>query len=481
MDEELNIFISYSRHDALDFAEQLEAMLRDFGFTPFRDQKNISPGEDWKGRLTSLILKSDTIVFVMSPEAVKSDMCQWEVEQAQGFSKRILPVIAMPLGNSRAPESLARMHYIYFYPEPSVPGSGFYSAQKQLKAALVDDIDWIRDHTYYGERAMRWNARARTNARLLVDDDLAKAVQWVKDRKTGAPEITSLQREFIDASEKLERDSAEAERKRIEERVQAALSQTKSQNGPAPFQDHPNTPRMVAVTPSEFLMGSQDLDKNGRANERPCHRVCLCQAFAMGIYPITIAEWNFACSEGFQAECRGFCARPVKGTLDHPVTGIPWDAAVMFARWLASFTGENYRLPSEAEWEFACRAGTTNAYAFGEGITTRQATFKNRFYKEKVTAEEGATPVGLYPSNAFGIYDMHGNVWEWVADDYHSSFEGAPSDGSAWVDNPRGKYRILRGGCFASGARHLRCARRAKATRTPHEPDKIGFRVARDL
>lgn len=116
----------------------------------------------------------------------------------------------------------------------------------------------------------------------------------------------------------------------------------------------------------------------------------------------------------------------------HPVVGVSWRDAVAYSEWLGRQTGKSYRLPSEAEWEYACRAGTTTRYAFGDAITPKEANYSESIGK--------TTKVGAYPPNAWGLYDMHGNVWEWVADIYHDIYQGAPTDGTVWIDQRRRKF-----------------------------------------
>jgi TIR domain len=151
-DGKLSVFISYSRDD-LAFADQLDAALGFHGFSVTIDRHGISGGEDWKRRLGNLIRDADTVVFVLSPASATSEICHWEVEEAARLGKRIIPVLCRSLENASAPPRLADLNYIYFYPEPKSPGSGFGTGQVRLVTALNTDLGWLREHTRYLQRA----------------------------------------------------------------------------------------------------------------------------------------------------------------------------------------------------------------------------------------------------------------------------------------------------------------------------------------
>jgi TIR domain len=193
--EKLKVFISYSRRDSAAFADELLAGLKVAGFAPFLDRHDISAGEDWEGRLGGLIAQSDTVVFVISPEAVKSEQCTWEVDRATELSKRLLPVVFKSVPDHDIPEKLKRLQFV-----PFDGGMGFARPLSQLAEALQLDLDWIREHTRLGELARRWDARGRPESQLLRGDDLDAAKAWVAARKSAAPEITDAQQAFVKAS-----------------------------------------------------------------------------------------------------------------------------------------------------------------------------------------------------------------------------------------------------------------------------------------
>src|SRR6516165_2336434 len=179
--EKLKVFISYSRKDSAAFADELVAGLEYGGFAPFLDRHDIAAGEDWEARLGGLIAQSDTVVFVVSPEAVKSDRCVWEVDRTIELSKRLLPVIFKSVPEHEIPKRLSRLQFVRFD-----TGRGITRPLAELAEALRQDLDWIREHTRLGEMARRWEGRARPESLLLRGDDLDAAKAWMATRKAGA-------------------------------------------------------------------------------------------------------------------------------------------------------------------------------------------------------------------------------------------------------------------------------------------------------
>jgi GH24 family phage-related lysozyme (muramidase) len=216
----LNIFISYSRDD-LAFAEQLYAALEAFGFGLSMDQRGISAGEDWQKRLGSLIRDADTVAFVLSPSSARSEMCAWEVGEAVRLGKRIIPVLCRSLDGAKAPEKLASLNYIFFYAEPKSDGSGFGSGLALLVKALNTDLDWLREHTRYLQRATEWDTGGRSASRLLSGPDITSAKAWATRRPKDAPEPTPLQLDFIKASEAEAMRQQSAETQRLKEMAAA--------------------------------------------------------------------------------------------------------------------------------------------------------------------------------------------------------------------------------------------------------------------
>ncbi|NET52521.1 MAG: formylglycine-generating enzyme family protein, partial [Merismopedia sp. SIO2A8] len=227
---------------------------------------------------------------------------------------------------------------------------------------------------------------------------------------------------------------------------------------------------MVYIPGGKFMMGSPE--KEGYDNEKPQHLVSI-SPFLMGKYPITQAQWKAIASRTDLKVERDLNPNPAyfqdSQDSDHrPVEKVSWYDAVEFCQRLSRHTVREYRLPSEAEWEYACRAGTTTPFHFGETITDQLANYNANHafaYEAKGEYRRETIRVDLFPSNAFGLYDMHGNVWEWCEDDWHCNYEGAPTDGSPWLDendNPSQKTgsAVLRGGSWIYVPRYCRSASR---------------------
>ena len=239
------------------------------------------------------------------------------------------------------------------------------------------------------------------------------------------------------------------------------------------FRDCPSCPELVMIPAGEFRMGSPP-------SERPLRRVDV-GAFALGVREVTFDEWG-ACVRG--GGCNGY--RPDDedwGRGARPVINVNWRDAQAYVSWLSTETGATYRLPSESEWEYAARAGTTTPYHTGATISTDQANYDgNNVYGSgrRGTDRRRTTPVGAFAPNAFGLYDVHGNVWEWVDDCWHDSYRGAPSDGTAWMVGGDCGRRVLRGGSWSNDPRHLRSASRSRSI-IGFRSIGTGFRVARTL
>ncbi len=234
---------------------------------------------------------------------------------------------------------------------------------------------------------------------------------------------------------------------------------------------------MVAIPGGTFLMGSPDTEKQRYNTESPQHWVTV-KPFYRGKFTVTQEQWRRVAA----LPEVDFCLNPdpsyFKGN-NLPVESISWYAAVEFCDRLSNKFGRKYGLPSEAEWEYACRAGTTTPFHFGLTISTDLANYDGNFtygsasqgiYRQQTTA------VGSFPANAFGLYDMHGNVWQWCDDDWHKNYNLAPSDGSVW-ENDDDDDKVLRGGSHFSTPAKFRCAYRGYYS-PDDDSDNIGFRIA---
>jgi TIR domain len=214
--EKLMVFISYSRRDSAEFADELVVGLEDRDFAPFLDRHDIAAGKPWEARLGGLIEQADTVVFVVSPESVKSERCAWELDRTFALSKRLLPVFYKTVPNDEIPARLSELQFVRFD-----TGAGIMRPLRELAVALRIDLDWIREHTWLGELAARWQSRGRPDALLLRGDELDAAKLWVAARKAAAPEITEAQHAFINTSDEAENARLGKERAQLEEMAHA--------------------------------------------------------------------------------------------------------------------------------------------------------------------------------------------------------------------------------------------------------------------
>ncbi|ABW33201.1 formylglycine-generating enzyme family protein [Acaryochloris marina] len=237
--------------------------------------------------------------------------------------------------------------------------------------------------------------------------------------------------------------------------------------------------RMVSISGGQFMMGSPDDESQRRDWEVPRHPIKI-PAFFMGRYPVTQAQWKIVAS--YPEINLGLNPNPSNFKGDNrPVEQVNWHEAVEFCARLSATTKRPYRLPSEAEWEYACRAGTTTPFYFGETLTTDIANYNGGYtYNNgpKGKYRKATTPVDHFQyANAYGLNDMHGNVWEWCQDTWHRSYNGAPEDGSAWIgENDNNSSKVRRGGSWIYNPRYCRSASRSDA----YPGDRnyfIGFRV----
>ena len=233
--------------------------------------------------------------------------------------------------------------------------------------------------------------------------------------------------------------------------------------------------RMVWIAPGTFMMGRYPGEQDSEPNEDPQHSVTLSSGFWMGEYELTKAQWTAVMGttpwsgEGF-----------VLDYPDSPAVYVSWDDAQAFITALNGLTGLTFRLPSEAQWEYACRAGTTTRFYWGDdpNYVVGDAYAWWYYNASVVVGEEYAHAVGARLANAFGLYDMSGNVHELCEDSRHDHYTGAPTDGSAWVESPTASSRVLRGGAWVSSVQSCRSARRSPVW-TSFSNHSIGFRLAR--
>jgi formylglycine-generating enzyme required for sulfatase activity len=492
------IFISYSRRD-IAFAVALQTALKKRGFEPLIDRTEIYAFEDWWKRIEDLIASADTVVFVLSPDSVASDVALTEARYAASLNKRFAPIVFRHVDQESVPGQLRRLNYIFF-DEPS----RFDASVDSLAEALQIDLDWIRRHTEFTEAARRWSAAGRPGpyGLLLRSPLLEQAERWISSRPSDAPEPTEETRLYIKESRRA------ANRRRTKTRAVASafvattlsaiaawlyqdtlkerlywftsvrghpltLAQEHALRPDATFKECAGCPSMVLVPPDMFTMGSPDVEKDRDVSEGPQHRVTIPRAFAVGKFPTTFAEWDACVAHG---DCSSRISDSGFGRGEQPAINVSWDDAQVYVAWLRRMTGKPYRLLSEAEWEYVARAGTTTAYYWGDDVGVDNANCNGC---RGQSHELRPTPVGSFPPNPFGVYDMAGNVFQWTQDCWNEDHSNAPADGSARLTGDCDGH-VVRGGPWNFKPNALRTARRDAVAHEVRSAN-IGFRVARTI
>ncbi len=266
------------------------------------------------------------------------------------------------------------------------------------------------------------------------------------------------------------------------------------------FRDGDGFPEMVVIPAGEFVMGSPESEAGRRADEGPQHTVRIGKHFALGRFAVTVGDFKrYVQASGYRTAAERNPAEGIRawnaaerrwvwleGTSwrdpgfaqddRHPVVGVSWTDALAYVKWLGEKSGMAYRLPSEAEWEYAARAGTTTAYPWGNEPGSARAKF---FGSRSEWSGKGTSPIGSFAANAFGLHDMIGNAWEWLQDCWNENYQGAPDDGGPWESGDCGR-RVVRGGSWSSSPEIARAAFRDRGG-PGDRLNNLGFRLARTL
>ena len=432
-----DVFISYAREDR-PFAARLAHALEAGGRTVWWDRE-VLPGKDFAQLISAELDQAKAVVVIWSPASTPSG---WVRDEAQeGLERGVLvPVLA---GVAEPPLGYRSIHAV----DLTGWDGGAHPGLTDLELA----IDALRTGrpvpdraepepepvvtSRGGRRGWRWVAVA---AIVLVAAGalaalLPSLVQW----------------------------RANPDRPPVPNGDQTASP---------PFRDCLECPQLVRVPAGSFTMGSSWFDRESQSDERPRVEVSVPKPFAIGRTEVTFDQWEVCVRAGGcpqrQPDDAGF------GRGFRPVIDVDWHDAQAFAAWLRQSTGKPYRLPTEAEWEYACHAGTTTAYPFGEEISPALANYGR--------TQPGTREVGSYPPNAWGLYDMSGNVWEWVEDVWNAGHSGRPEDASARTAGPDPQEHVIKGGSWDDRDRRARCTSRNGMDDT-HRENEIGFRVALTL
>ncbi|MCE2672907.1 MAG: SUMF1/EgtB/PvdO family nonheme iron enzyme [Microcystis sp. 53598_E5] len=439
---EIQIFLAHASEDK-PAVLALHERLKQAGYKPWLDKKDLIPGQNWRSVIPKAIANSQLFIACLSQRSIAK----------QGFVQREFKM-ALNQYADRPPNS------IYLIPlrldECDIP-----DLRQEEYGLNLRDLHWL---DYWEEDGFEQLERAITYQFKLEPEEPKKPV-------IVTPPLSVFNFEIV-------RVNAKGEQIRKESKQSQYFSEDLG-NG--------ITLEMVAIPGGTFTMGTEDEEIErlvkkfaweGFRAERPQHRVTV-SSFYMGRYPITQAQWKaIAATAKIDIDLE---TNPSKFKGDElPVESVNWYQATEFCKRLSRETKREYRLPSEAEWEYACRAGTTTPFYFGETITGELANYNAyNSYAEEPDGEyqNETTPVGQFPPNAFGLYDMHGNVSEWCADTWHYNYDGAPTDGSVWIENRNDNGSPLRGGSWFSLPINCRSAFRRGSPRRRDYYDFGGFRV----
>ena len=329
------------------------------------------------------------------------------------------------------------------------------------------------------EKAATAAAQRKTAEAKALEEKRAAAAAALALAEKHAAEAAERDRVMRAAEERAAADKAAAE---SAERARLAKLEEEKAAATRPgrvFRDCTGCPEMVILPLGSFTMGSAAAEAGRAPTEGPQHRVAITHQIAVGKFEVTFDEWDLCVREG---GCKENPGNSGWGKGKRPVINVSWNDAKQYAKWLADKTGKGYRLLSEAEWEFAARGGSAGAFSFGASISADQANYDAAFaYAGGATGTRlGKTAtVGSYKPNAYGLYDMHGNVAEWIEDCLNDTYAGAPNDGSAWTSGNCGQ-RLVRGGSWESNPSALRSASRAYFIPFVRL-NSVGLRVARPL
>jgi formylglycine-generating enzyme required for sulfatase activity/tetratricopeptide (TPR) repeat protein len=491
----IEVFFSYSREDR-PLRDQLEkhlSSLKRQGVIRTWHDRQIAPGAEWEQEIGNQLKTADIILLLVSPAFVSSKYCN-EIELPEAIARHdageacVVPILLRPV---------AGWQDLPFAKLQVCPSGGKpVTVWNDPDNAYIDIVNGIRSaiNQLLEKRQQQVKAFELWLATIelpLTPADLSQLPQWQKrtgltnemiTAKLEAAQIERQQqaRRFAEAEQQrmMEEELRQAVQRQRAEAEHDRLSQERltSQAHPKSFPIYVTKRKlfgsgdqipieMIDVPGGRFWMGA--LDMEGQSNENPRHEVAIAP-FYISKYLITQIQYQTVVGKN---------PSHFKGK-NRPVENVSWWDAVYFCEALSKKTNRRFTLPSEAQWEYACRAGTMTSFYFGETISTNQANYNGN---TDDSVGEGmyraqTTNVGVFSPNNFGLYDMHGNVWEWCADHWHNSYDGAPNDGSSWLTDDNRTSRLLRGGSWLRGSDRCRSASRYRFS--PNAKDNsIGFRV----
>lgn len=462
-----DIFFSYSREDK-DRVAFIAAALEAEGYDLWWDT-DIAPGETYRGVTQAKLRAAKCVIVVWSETSVHS---RWVIGEAEEGLERdiLLPIIIddvvrdIPLDfRSVQVANLTRWK-----------GDLNNHEWKKVLASVKRLVEEPAKPPQRYRKPKRPGGGGRGMAALAVFFGVIAAgigfLYWSSINGEGTTSTVA-------------REEPTASTDRPTDRPQAAASSASGPRVRERFRDCADCPEMIVVPAGSFRMG--DLNGGGDPDEKPVHTVTIAKPFAVGVYEVTWAEWEACVAEG---GCSNAGPNSAGGDEDwergrRPVINVSWQDAQAYVGWLSRKTGATYRLLSEAEWEYVARAGTTTKYSWGNGISHSNANYgTDECCKGFASGRDqwvNTAPVGSFDANAFGLYDVHGNVWEWVQDCWNDSYSGAPSTGwPAWEAGDCSR-RVVRGGSWDGYPGVLRSANRGRIIQEDRG-NGLGFRVAKD-
>jgi formylglycine-generating enzyme required for sulfatase activity len=446
--DQFQIFISYAREDQKR-VEQLYHRLVEAGFRPWLDREHILPGMKWGPTIRQALKRADFVLVCMSATSInKRGFLQKEIKQALEHAQEKLEddvwLIPVRLDDCDMPDSLGDIQWVDLFKDEGweqLLGALAYQLKrdgKQMPSPQQKRTAPRPDAQKPSREDRKRKSEPKSQPTTSLPANRAKPTSAPKQ-----PKLTDLQVfEFTTVT-------LNARGEEIERRMGQAQQFVEDLGGDVKLE-------MVYVPGGKFVIGTNEGD-----DEKPPHEVTV-SSFFIGKYQITQGQWRAIANMGayktadnrFTVDLYDLKPNPsnFKGNDRRPVESVSWNDSVKFCKRLSRMTGRKYRLPTETEWEYACRAGTTTPFAFGETITPDIVNYHGHHPYGK--APKGVyhgkpKPVGsLGVANSFGLFDMHGNVWEWCQDVWHDSYDGAPANGSAWLSGGDQSLRVLRGGSF---------------------------------
>ena len=423
----VQIFLAHAKEDKAKVFELYDRLKRR-GYIPWLNIKDLLGGQLWDDQIKKAIDNSDVFLACLSKRSVDK----------QGYVQKEFRMALQKCGE--------------------IPRDKIYLIPLRLDACEIPDL---RQHEYGIKiKDYQWIDYFEEDG----FEQLVKSIDYHFPNEITASNVPKLQTLTFETVKVNDAGS-------ITSREQRSAESFRQELGSGAYLD------MVQIPGGLFWMGSSNDEADRFDNEGPQHKVTV-PTFYMSKYSITQRQW-YAVSLLPDVD-RHLEPHPShsKGE-NRPVEQVSWYEAVEFCKRLSRKTGKSYRLPSEAEWEFACRAET---YFFGEIISTEYANYNDKYAygNGQQRIYRGVTPpvdVGSYSPNAFGLYDMHGNVWEWCQDYRHDHYYGAPSDGSAWITDGDSDWRVIRGCSWDYNRENVRSARRFNS-KPGDRASNIGFRVA---